>query len=75
MLYNKWHVTTEMSPSDFDVVIIGSGVLGSALACTLARQGRKVAVVERDLSEPNRIVGELLQPGGKLSLDILGMLG
>lgn len=32
-------------------------------------------VIERDLSEPDRIVGELLQPGGYLKLIELGLEG
>jgi len=56
-----------------DVVIIGSGILGSALGATLAKDGRKVSIIERDLSEPDRIVGELLQPGGRIALDKLGL--
>lgn len=32
-------------------------------------------MVERDLREPNRIVGELLQPGGYLKLIELGIEG
>jgi squalene monooxygenase len=41
---------------------------------TLARQGRRVRLVERSLREPDRIVGELLQPGGVavLKLPVLG---
>ncbi|RHN51011.1 putative squalene monooxygenase [Medicago truncatula] len=35
--------------------------------------GRRVHVIERDLSEPDRIVGELLQPGGYLKLLELGL--
>lgn len=58
-----------------EVVVVGAGILGSAMATTLARDGRRVAVVERDLSEPNRIVGELLQPGGYLALKKLGLRG
>ncbi|XP_061676559.1 squalene monooxygenase [Syngnathoides biaculeatus] len=58
-----------------DVVIVGAGVLGSALAAVLARDGRRVTVVERDLKEPDRIVGELLQPGGYLALKELGLEG
>ncbi len=54
---------------------MGSGVLGSALAATLAREGRRVTVIERDLSEPDRIVGELLQPGGIRALKQLGLEG
>ncbi|KAL0365673.1 UNVERIFIED_CONTAM: Squalene monooxygenase SE1 [Sesamum angustifolium] len=56
-----------------DVVIVGAGVAGSALAFSLAKDGRIVQVIERDLSQPDRIVGELLQPGGYLKLVELGM--
>lgn len=58
---------------DPDVVIVGGGVLGSAMAAVLARDGRRVVVVERDLKEPDRIVGELLQPGGYRALKALGL--
>ncbi|XP_070692116.1 squalene monooxygenase [Pempheris klunzingeri] len=61
--------------SEPDVVIVGAGVLGSAMAAVLARDGRRVTVVERDLKEPDRIVGELLQPGGYRALKELGLEG
>lgn len=32
-------------------------------------------MIERDLTEPDRIVGELLQPGGYLKLIELGLEG
>lgn len=54
---------------------MGSGVLGSALAAVLARDGRKVMVIERDLKEPDRILGEFLQPGGFNTLKDLGLEG
>eukprot|EP00899_Mesostigma_viride_P013255 jgi/Mesvir1/21930/Mv04927-RA.1 len=56
-----------------EVLIVGAGVAGCSLAYTLGKQGRKVLVLERDLSEPDRIVGELLQPGGYLKLKELGL--
>eukprot|EP00250_Pteridium_aquilinum_P016501 c23133_g1_i2 orf=682-2274(-) len=56
-----------------DVIIVGAGVAGAALAHTLGKDGRNVFVIERDLSEPDRIVGELLQPGGYLKLIELGL--
>lgn len=63
------------SSTYYDIIVVGSGVLGTALSISLARSGRKVLVVERDLSPPHaRIVGELLQPGGCVSLDKLGLL-
>lgn len=58
-----------------DVVIVGAGVLGSAMAAVLARDGKRVTVVERDMKEPDRIVGELLQPGGYRALKELGLEG
>ncbi len=58
---------------EYQVIIVGAGVLGSALAATLARQGRDVLLIERDYSEPDRIVGELLQPGGVDTLSKLGL--
>lgn len=39
----------------------------------LSQDGRRVLVLERDLSQPDRIVGELLQPGGYLMLKRLGL--
>jgi len=56
-----------------DVIIVGAGVAGSALAYTLGKDGRRIHIIERDLSEPDRIVGELLQPGGYLKLIELGL--
>nr|QQL94247.1 squalene epoxidase [Glycyrrhiza glabra] len=58
---------------DVDIIIVGAGVAGSALAHTLGKDGRRVLVIERDLNEPDRIVGELLQPGGYLKLIELGL--
>ncbi|CDY25640.1 BnaA04g13320D [Brassica napus] len=78
-------VSTEEDDSGIDVIIVGAGVAGAALAHTLGkasllesaffqiREGRRVHVIERDLSEQDRIVGELLQPGGYLKLIELGL--
>lgn len=56
-----------------DVVIIGAGILGCALAVAFGNQGRSVILLERSLKEPDRIVGELLQPGGVAALEKLGL--
>lgn len=56
-----------------DVVIIGAGILGCALAVALGQQGRRVTLLESSLKEPDRIVGELLQPGGVQALEKLGL--
>ena len=57
-----------------DVVIVGAGIIGCALAVTLARQDRSVTLLEKSLKEPDRIVGELLQPGGVEALRKLGLV-
>lgn len=56
-----------------DLVVVGAGILGTALAITFARQGRSVILLERSLKQPDRIVGELLQPGGVEALNKLGL--
>ncbi|KAJ4807527.1 Squalene monooxygenase [Rhynchospora pubera] len=61
------------SPEGADIIVVGAGVAGSALAYTLAKDGRNVHVIERDLKEPDRIVGELLHPAGYLKLVELGL--
>ncbi|KAF7560540.1 hypothetical protein G7046_g3628 [Stylonectria norvegica] len=56
-----------------DVVVVGAGVFGCAIAYALANQGRSVLLLERWMKEPDRIVGELLQPGGVAALTKLGL--
>ena len=56
-----------------DVVVIGAGVLGTTIAITLARQSRSVILLEKSWKQPDRIVGELLQPGGVEALVKLGL--
>ena len=59
---------------EYDVIVVGCSIAGPAVAKALSDQQRKVLVIERDLFEkPDRIVGELMQPGGMLALDRLGM--
>jgi squalene monooxygenase len=60
---------------DADVVIVGAGVVGCAMAVAMGKQGRSVLLLERSLKEPDRIVGELLQPGGVKALEQLGLAG
>nr|XP_012466316.1 unnamed protein product [Gossypium raimondii]KJB84329.1 hypothetical protein B456_N018600 [Gossypium raimondii] len=56
-----------------DIIIVGAGVAGAALAYSLGKDGRRVRMIERDLNMPNRIVGELLYPGGYIKLIELGL--
>ncbi|VYS67761.1 unnamed protein product [Arabidopsis thaliana] len=66
-------VVEEREDGATDVIIVGAGVGGSALAYALAKDGRRVHVIERDLREPERIMGEFMQPGGRLMLSKLGL--
>ncbi|CAI5484993.1 unnamed protein product [Closterium sp. Yama58-4] len=65
--------TADDGREEYDALVVGAGIAGCALAYSLGKTGRRVLVLERDLSEPDRIVGELLQPGGYLKLVELGM--
>jgi hypothetical protein len=57
----------------YDIIVVGAGVAGSAAATTFARQGHRVLLLERSLKQSDRIVGELLQPGGVIALEKLGL--
>ena len=65
--------------SRYDALIVGAGIAGSALAYALSTVSRptgkpfRVALLERSLSEPDRMTGELLQPGGVIALHDLGL--
>ncbi|CRK14036.1 hypothetical protein BN1708_017215, partial [Verticillium longisporum] len=56
-----------------DVVVVGAGIFGCAVAYAMGQQGRSVLLLERWMKEPDRIVGELLQPGGVAALRKLGL--
>lgn len=58
---------------DADVVIVGAGIAGCAAAVAFGNQGRSVILLEKSLKQPDRIVGELLQPGGVAALKELGL--
>ena len=67
-----------MSPPSFnyDVVIVGAGIAGCSFAHSLATRSEnplKICLLERSLAEPDRIVGELLQPRGVEALKSMGM--
>jgi len=49
----------------YDVIVIGAGIAGTSLSYSIssARPDLNVLLLERDLSEPDRVVGEFLQPG------------
>ena len=57
-----------------DVVIVGGGIAGCALATTLARAGLAVSVLERDPEPVDRVRGEFIAPWGVVELKRLGLL-
>jgi menaquinone-9 beta-reductase len=59
---------------DHDVVIVGAGVAGGALATRLARDGLRVLVLERTHVHIDRIRGEWLAPWGVREARHLGLL-
>jgi 2-polyprenyl-6-methoxyphenol hydroxylase-like FAD-dependent oxidoreductase len=56
-----------------DVVIIGGGISGNALAAVLARSGKSVLVLERATVYRDRVLGEYFQPWGVAELRTLGL--
>ncbi|MES1912194.1 MAG: hypothetical protein MHM6MM_004511 [Cercozoa sp. M6MM] len=58
---------------DADLVIVGAGVVGTALAHVLGEAGLKVILLERNTGDENTIIGELMQPAGVRVLEEIGM--
>ena len=63
-----------MVHSECDVVVVGGGIAGSALAAVLARQGLAVTVLERTRTFPDRVRGETWTPWGVAHLQALDLL-
>lgn len=57
----------------FDVVIVGAGPAGSALAVRLAAAGRSVLLCDRKPFPRDKLCGEFLSPEAKIYLHDLGM--
>ena len=70
---NTSNIGPQETANNFDVIIVGAGVAGCTLASMFGRMGIRTALIERDLDEPDRIVGELLQPSGVQMLRDMGL--
>ncbi len=57
-----------------DFCVIGAGPAGLSMALLLVRSGARVVLVERTTSFDREYRGEILQPGGALLLDQMGVL-
>jgi 2-polyprenyl-6-methoxyphenol hydroxylase-like FAD-dependent oxidoreductase len=65
------HFMTSSAP---DVVIVGGGIAGGAMATVLARSGLEVVLLERDASYPDRVRGEWIAPWGVVEFTRLGLI-
>ena len=62
-----------MAAVSYDIVIIGGGVGGSALAKAMAEAGYQVLVLERETEFRDRVRGEAIMPWGVVEAEALGI--
>ncbi len=62
-----------MAQSSYDVVIVGGGIGGGALAATLARAGKSVLVLEKSNEYQDKVRGEWLAPWGVIEAKRVGL--
>jgi 2-polyprenyl-6-methoxyphenol hydroxylase-like FAD-dependent oxidoreductase len=56
----------------YDLIVVGGGIAGAALACALAQAGAGVLVVEREVAFRDRVRGEQLHCWGAAEARALG---
>lgn len=57
----------------YDLVVVGGGIGGSALAVVMARAGRSVLLLEQSLAYEDRVRGEWISPWGVREVKQLGL--
>ena len=62
-----------MASADYDIIIVGGGLAGSALAKGMAEHGARVLVLERETAFRDRVRGEAIMPWGVPELRALGL--
>jgi len=62
------------SPKNFDVIIVGARVAGSAAAILLARDGRRVLLIDKDAFPSDRLSTHIVLGGGTKVLERMGVL-
>ncbi len=58
---------------DYDLIIVGGGIGGSALAATMSKAGWSVLVLEKQESYEDRVRGEWIAPWGVVETQRLGI--
>ncbi|HWC16607.1 MAG TPA: NAD(P)/FAD-dependent oxidoreductase [Terriglobales bacterium] len=59
--------------NDYDLIVVGSGISGSALARSMAADGARVLVLEAETEFKDRVRGEVLVPWGVAEAMALGV--
>ncbi len=59
--------------SDYDLIIVGGGIGGSALATVMAKAGRSVLVLERSTVFEDQVRGEWIAPWGVTEVKRVGL--
>ena len=59
--------------TDYDLLIVGGGLAGSALARSMALAGFRVLIIEKEKKFRDRIRGEVLLPWGSVEAHDLGL--
>src|SRR6266496_934240 len=62
-----------MASSRYDIITVGGGLGGAALAKSMAEHGARVLVVEREKRFKDRIRGEFMAPWGVAETQALGI--
>src|SRR5258708_8201624 len=62
-----------MSRTGYDIVTVGGGLGGAAVAAAMARAGARVLVVEREKRFQDRVRGEFMEPWGVAETRRLGI--
>ncbi|PZQ58948.1 MAG: monooxygenase, partial [Phenylobacterium zucineum] len=57
----------------YDLIIVGGGIGGSALATVMARAGRRVLLLEQSPAYQDRVRGEWIAPWGVTEVKRLGL--
>jgi len=67
------HGRSDDVATQYEVVVVGGGIGGAALATALARAGRSVLVLEKSLVFRDHVRGEWMAPWGVIELKELGL--